>query len=87
MRDPEQANGDDDQRQGVSVFARSCQPSVSFTGAEHAVGFGLHLCLGLRWVRLFRVRDRCLRPRHRELAGQQESACQIRARCGRAGDP
>ena len=38
-------------------------------------------------LRLRRLRHRRLRPAHRGLAGQPDSACELRARCAGAGPP
>ncbi len=41
------------------------------------MGVGLYLCLDLGRIRLRGVRDRCLRPLYRWLAGQPDGPCQV----------
>ena len=53
--------------------------------AERAVGLRLHVCRDLGGLRLCRLCHRYLRPAHRRLACFANGACQLRARCSRAG--
>src|SRR3546814_19160164 len=50
-------------------------------------GFGLHLCRDMGGVRLRRLRARRLCSLYRGLAGQPDSACEIRAGCTGTGYP
>ena len=65
----------------VAVPAGSGQPAIQGGSSESAVGVGLHLCLDLARLAVCGLRDRCVRPPHRGLAGQPFDAHRLRPGC------